>query len=876
MKAHQIRSLWLQFFATKGHHIAPSASLVPHDDPTLLWINAGMAPLKPYFDGRVVPPHPRIANAQKCIRTNDIEHVGFTKRHQTFFEMLGNFSLGDYFKHESIVWAWEFLTGDAWLALDVTKLHVTVHPDDDDADAIWREHIGLSPDRIHKNSDNFWDIGEGPCGPCSEIFYDRGVAYESPDATENVPGGENERYLEIWNLVFSQFNHLPDGSYVPLPTKNIDTGAGLERIASVMQGVDSNFDTDLFLPLIVKTCALANVTYRTSPETDVALKVIADHVRAVVFALSDGVMPSNEGRGYVIRRMLRRAVRYGRSTLGMQEPFLHALVADVVALMGEAYPHVIAQQARVTETILTEEQRFHVTLTDGLHILDTIIAQAQQHGKTTISGDQAFKLYDTYGFPLDLTVDYAREKGMTVDTASFAQHMDEQRQRAREARQDVRSMQAQDDAWLTCIQTSEFVGYVETAIEATVVAVVDVPPIEDAPAYQCVVLDRTPFYVESGGQVSDEGTLTPLETNQSLSVVRVFRAPHGQTVHEVVRGEHPLRVGDRLHATIDVPKRLAIARNHTATHLLHDALRRTLGDTVHQAGSQVSAERLRFDFTFPKAVTPAQCEAIVQRVNAYIWASIPVTTSVMEREQAMATGAMALFGEKYGQWVRVVEIASTSTELCGGCHVPNTAHIGLFQVVSESSVGSGIRRIEAVTGEGAYRHVAHTHAVLARTAAALKVPNEQVPAKLEATISELKEAQRHCRVLREKIGRIEVERLVATRQTYGKISVIASPVEEADFDTLRQMADALRTRHRSVVVVLASVVADKVNLICALTPDLVSQGHSAVQWIRVLAPMCGGGGGGRTDFAQAGGKWPHKLQDVFDHVPHMVQQLTTS
>lgn len=684
MKASEIRSKWLEFFAEKGHNIEPSASLVPHNDPSLLWINAGMAPLKPYFDGRVKPENPRIANSQKCIRTNDIENVGKTRRHHTFFEMLGNFSIGDYFKEEVITWAWEFLTDKKWIGFDPEKLSVTVYPEDEEAFKLWNEKIGLPENRIIKLQDNFWEIGEGPCGPCTEIFYDRGEEYgKGAPESEMFPGGENERWLEVWNLVFTQFNLNKDGSYTPLPNKNIDTGAGLERFASILQDVDSNFDTDLFQPIIQKTAGLAGVKYNDTPEYDVALKVIADHIRTVVFAVGDGVLPSNEGRGYVIRRLLRRAVRYGK-VLGLDKPFMYTLTETVGDVMGVYYPEVVEKRAFIEKVIATEEEQFHKTLSDGLNILAEVSAEAKKQGKSVISGGDAFKLYDTYGFPFDLTEDYASENGLTVDREGFDAAMKEQRDRARAARHETESMKIQGGVLSDYTVKSEFVGYNDIVREAKVLAIVSDDSFADSVSEgkTCqVILDATPFYAESGGQVSDQGLLEGGSVR--ARVEGLFKAPHGQHVHLVTVELGELKVGDTVKAQVNSSMRNDIVKNHTATHLLHKALKEVLGDHVNQAGSLVEPQRLRFDFSHFGSITQEELADIERRVNEQVWNSIPVVIERKGIDEAKAMGAMALFGEKYGDIVRVVQVGDYSIELCGGCHVDNTSQIGIFKLLGE-------------------------------------------------------------------------------------------------------------------------------------------------------------------------------------------------
>lgn len=870
MKASDIRSKWLAFFAEKGHRIEPSASLVPHNDPSLLWINAGMAPLKAYFDGRVKPDNPRIANAQKCIRTNDIENVGKTRRHHTFFEMLGNFSIGDYFKEEAITWAWEFLTDPKWIGFDPNRLYVTVFPDDTEAYAFWNETIGIPAERIVKTNDNFWDIGEGPCGPCTEIFYDRGERFGDLSDPECYPSGENERFLEVWNLVFSQFNHNKDGSYTPLPNKNIDTGAGLERLSSILQDVDSNFDTDLFQPIIHKTCQLAGVSYQVNVETDIALKVIADHVRTVSFSVGDGVLPSNEGRGYVIRRLLRRAVRYGK-VIGMDKPFLYQLTSVVGEIMGGYYPEVTEKQAFIEKVIRTEEERFHETLSDGLAILSDLSGKAKREGRTVIGGQDAFKLYDTYGFPFDLTEDFASEHGLSVDREGFDHAMEEQRDRARAARQDTESMNVQGGPLGEMTDRSEFVGYNELLTTAKVVAIVHHQERVDGvgTGEECrIILDRTPFYAESGGQVSDTGWLS----NESVKVriEGVSKAPHGQHVLHGHIETGVLRTGDVVEASIDDTLRGDIVKNHTATHLLHKALKEVLGHHVNQAGSLVNADRLRFDFSHFGAISADELQEIEARVNRQIWNGTTLTIEQKPIAEAKALGAMALFGEKYGDIVRVVRIGDYSIELCGGCHVSNTAQIGQFKIISESGIGSGIRRIEAVTGRQAYAYADSQLDLLRQAASLLKSNVADVPKRIEALFAQLREANREAESLRGKLNHLEAGSLIDRVKTVDNISLLTAKVDGSDMESLRTIADELKTKIISGIIVLGAASEGKVNFVAAVTADLIAKGFHAGKIVKEAATHCGGSGGGRPDMAQAGGKDVAKLEEALVLVEQLV------
>lgn len=862
MKAREIRSKWLEFFAGKGHKIEPSASLVPHNDPSLLWINAGMAPLKPYFDGRVKPENPRLTNSQKCIRTNDIENVGKTRRHHTFFEMLGNFSIGDYFKEEAITWAWEFLTDKKWIGFDPERLSVTVYPEDEEAFKLWNEKVGLPAERIVKLEDNFWDIGEGPCGPCTEIFYDRGDAYGDLSDPECYPGGENERFLEVWNLVFSQFNHNKDGSYTPLPNKNIDTGAGLERFASILQDVNSNFDTDLFQPIIKQTAKMAGVTYGTAEESDVALKVIADHIRTVTFAVADGVLPSNEGRGYVIRRLLRRAVRYGK-LIGMDKPFMFGLVETVGDIMGTYYTDVVTKREFIEKVIRAEEERFHETLSDGLAILADISGEAKAAGRTLISGADAFKLYDTYGFPLDLTEDFAAEHGLGVDREGFEAAMEEQRERARAARHESGSMRVQGGVLTDFTTKTEFVGYNELKVTTSIVAIVaDDAFVDTLGAGQSgqIILASTPFYAESGGQVSDRGTLR--SGSDSATVEGLYKAPHGQHVHQVTVEAGELRVGSEVTASVNKEQRGHTVKNHTATHLLHKALKETLGEHVNQAGSLVEPQRLRFDFSHLGSISPEELVEIERRVNEQIWNALPVTTSLKAIDEAKAMGAMALFGEKYGDIVRVVQVGDYSLELCGGCHVNNSAEIGLFKIVSESGIGSGVRRIEAVTGRGAYQFMDGQLDLLKQAAGLLKSNVNDVPKRVEGLFQQLKELGRENESLQNKLSVIEARELTSQVVSVGQTQLLAAHVQAGSMDALRTLADELKAKLPDAVLVLGAPSEDKVNFVVVVPKEEVARGLHAGKLVKEVAAVCGGGGGGRPDMAQAGGKDASKLDEA--------------
>ncbi len=869
-----IRRMFLEFFKEKDHAIEPSAPLVPHDDPSLLWINSGVATLKKYFDGRVIPDNPRITNAQKSIRTNDIENVGKTARHHTFFEMLGNFSIGEYFKEEAMEWAWEFLTSDKWIGWDPERLSVTIHPEDVEAFEYWNKKIGIPEERIIRLEGNFWDIGEGPSGPNTEIFYDRGPEY-GDDSTdpELYPGGENERYLEVWNLVFSEFNHNPDGTYTPLPKKNIDTGMGLERMASVVQDVPTNFDTDLFIPIIKATEEISGVNYREDKENDVAFKVIADHIRTVAFAVGDGALPSNEGRGYVLRRLLRRAVRYAKK-ININRPFMFELVPVVGEIMADFYPEVKQSTEFIQKVIKNEEERFHETLHDGLSILSSVIKKQQEQNSNIIPGADVFRLYDTYGFPVELTEEYAEEEGMKVDHAGFETEMELQRERARAARQDVDSMHVQGGVLGDIKVESQFVGYQQLETNATVVVVLkDGQMVSEANSGEEIqlILDETPFYAESGGQTADEGTLEA--GGLIVKIKDVQKAPNGQNLHSAVIEAGTLKVNQQVKATVNPETRGGIIKNHTATHLLQKALKDVLGQHVNQAGSLVESERLRFDFSHFGQIHPEELERIEAIVNEKIWRSIGVNIDLKPIAEAKAMGAMALFGEKYGDIVRVVQVGDYSLELCGGCHVPNTSVIGLFKIVSESGIGAGTRRIEAVTGEAAYKLLNDQIGLLKEAAGKLKANPKDVVTRIEALLGEMKQLQRENESLSAKLGNIEAGSLVSKIKDIDGVKVLSAKVQASDMNNLRNMADDLKQKIGSGIVLLGSVNEDKVNLIAGVTSDLIDKGYHAGKLIKEVATRCGGGGGGRADMAQAGGKDPEKLESALAFVEDWVKSV---
>ncbi|MDK7974278.1 alanine--tRNA ligase [Enterococcus faecalis] len=860
LTSSQVRQMYLDFFKSKGHSVEPSASLVPVNDPTLLWINSGVATLKKYFDGSVVPENPRITNAQKSIRTNDIENVGKTARHHTMFEMLGNFSIGDYFKNEAIHWAWEFLTGAEWLAFDPEKLYVTVYPKDTEAKRIWRDEVGLSEDHIIDVEDNFWDIGAGPSGPDTEIFYDRGEEFlDIPeDDPENYPGGENERYLEIWNLVFSEFNHTPEDTYEPLPHKNIDTGMGLERVVSIIQDAPTNFETDLFMPIIHAVEALGtNVKYGDAPQTDVSFKVIADHIRALSFAIGDGALPSNEGRGYVLRRLLRRAVMHGKK-LGINEAFLYKLVPVVGEIMVSYYPEVLQQKDFIEKVVRTEEERFHETINEGLSMLNEVIKEVKDAKGDTLDGKIIFKLYDTFGFPVELTEEVAEDEGLKVDHAGFETEMEAQRERARSARSKETSMGVQS-ALLTDIKVeSKFVGYTELTHDSELFVIIqgDALVNEASAGTAELIFAETPFYAEMGGQIADRGYVKNTAGEVVANVVDVKKAPNGQFLHKV-EVLAPLAEGQIYQLQVDERMRTRILKNHTATHLLHRALKDVLGEHANQAGSLVAPGHLRFDFTHFGQVTSEELARMEAIVNEKIWEAIPVVTIETDIDTAKNMGAMALFGEKYGKEVRVVNIGDYSIELCGGTHVANTEDIGIFKIVSESGIGAGVRRIEAVTSKEAYQLLQEEERQLKEIATLVKSPQlKEVVTKTEQLQQQLRDLQKENEQLAGKLANQQAGDIFKDVKDINGVRYIAAQVNVKDMNQLRQLADQWKQKELSDVLVLATAQDEKVSLLAAMTKDMNGKGLKAGDLIKAIAPKVGGGGGGRPDMAQAGGKNP--------------------
>ncbi|EEU20460.1 MULTISPECIES: alanine--tRNA ligase [Lactobacillus] len=869
LTSSEFRQMYLDFFKEHGHMVLPSQSLIPQDDPTLLWINSGVATMKKYFDGSVVPKNRRITSSQKSIRTNDIENVGKTARHQTFFEMLGNFSVGDYFRDEAIPWAWEFLTSPKWLGLDKDKLFCTVYPKDVDSQKVW-EKAGMPKDHIIKLEDNFWDIGEGPCGPDTEIFYDRGqenndVAEDDP---ENFPGGENARYLEIWNIVFSQYNHLPNGEYVDQPHKNIDTGMGLERVLSILQDAPTNFETDLFLPMIHETEKMsAGKKYGANKEDDIAFKIIADHVRAVSFAIGDGALPSNSGRGYVLRRLIRRADLNGKR-LGINGAFLYKLVPVVGKIMESHYPEVLKQASFIQKVIKNEEDRFGATLESGLSLLDDLIEKASASDDKTISGKDAFKLFDTYGFPYELTFEAAQDKGLKVDKAGFDKEMDAQKERARKARGDLQSMGRQDETLMNIKDKSEFeYGVYEEKHAKLIDIVVDDKLVDKADGETAtLIFDKTPFYAERGGQVADHGDIYDQNGDLVAKVTDVQHAPNDQNLH-FVDLVLPMEKGKEYVLKIDAHRREGLRHSHTATHLIHAALREVLGEHTHQAGSLVDPDFLRFDFTAIDPMTPREIETVERLVNQKIWENIDVKTTITDPETGKKMGALALFNGKYGDKVRVVQINDFSIEFCGGTHCSNTAQIGIFKIISEQAIGAGMRRIEAVTSEKAYEYLTNRDALLEEIKQEVKATKvEDIKTKITSLEEELHASQKKAAELESEINAAKASDIFENVQEVNGLKVIAAMADVNGMNDLRELADNWKASNKSDVLVLACANDGKANMVISLADAALDKGLKAGNLIKVAAPVFGGGGGGRPNMAQAGGKNPAGLKEAITAV----------
>ena len=876
---NELREMFLSFFESKGHLRLPSFSLIPQNDASLLLINSGMAPMKPFFTGEQEPPRHRVTTCQKCIRTGDIENIGHTARHGTYFEMLGNFSFGDYFKNEAIHWAWEFLTSPEWVGLDPSRLYPSVFagnettPADTEAFRIWNEEIGVPTDHIFKfgKEDNFWEHGSGPCGPCSEIYYDRGEKYGCGKPGCTV-GCECDRYMEVWNVVFSQFDNDGEGHYTELKQKNIDTGMGLERLAVVCQNVDSLFDVDTVMNITNKVTEITGARYGQSKERDVSLRVITDHIRSATFMICDGVLPSNEGRGYVLRRLLRRAARHGK-LLGVNEPFLHSVVDTVVHENEGHYPELRERQAYITKVIRVEEENFAKTIDGGLRIFNEMLASHKEKGEKTFSGADAFKLYDTYGFPIDLTLEMVEEQGMELDQAEFHKQMDEQRQRARKAREALGDLGWAGVEFGKEVPETKFVGYTQNTVEgAKVVALV----VENEQAEELmpgvdgiVVLDQTPFYAEMGGQVADHGTLTCGGT--VFTVTDVQKNKGGKYMHYGKVSGGILKLGDTVTAAIDVKRRRAIMRAHTATHLLDAVLRKVLGDHVHQAGSLVEPDHLRFDFTHFSALSAEELGKVSALVNEAVLEGYDVVTEELPVEKAKEKGAVALFGEKYGDVVRVVDMGhGFSVEFCGGTHLDNTAKVGVFHITSEFSVASGVRRIEATTGQASLDTMERNQEMLFRAAAALKVKPGDLREKAEAMVGEMKQLHQALEAFRSREAAGNAERILFAAHEVGGLKVVTATVPDADAARLRTMGDFLRDKDPKVVAVLAAVNEGKITFLAVCGKEAVKAGIKAGDIIKQVSAIAGGSGGGKPDSAMGGGKDPLMLDNALAMVDNVV------
>ena len=861
---NELRKMYLEFFESKGHLKMNSFSLVPHNDNSLLLINAGMAPLKPYFTGQEIPPRRRVTTCQKCIRTGDIENVGKTARHGTFFEMLGNFSFGDYFKKEAISWSWEFLT--EVLEMDKDRLYPSVYKDDDEAFELWNKMIGIPEDRIFRfgKEDNFWEHGSGPCGPCSEIYYDRGEKYGcgKPDCTV---GCDCDRYMEIWNNVFTQFDNDGHGNYTELENKNIDTGMGLERLASVVQDVDSIFDVDTIEALRNKVCEFAHATYKTDENKDVSIRLITDHIRSATFMISDGIMPSNEVRGYVLRRLIRRAARHGR-LLGIDGIFLAKLSETVIEGSKDGYPELEEKKEFIFRVLTQEENQFNKTIDQGLAILAEMEEGLASKGEKTLSGADVFKLYDTYGFPVDLTKEILEEKGYSIDEEGFKACMEEQRVNARNARKTTNYMGADATVYddIDAAITTEFVGYDNDSFSSKI-TVLTTDEVVEAVAEgdeATLFVEKTPFYATMGGQQGDTGVIT---TDTAEFVVKdTIKLKGGKVGHVGTVTKGMFKVGDVVNLSINTEGRTSTCKNHSATHLLQKALKTVLGNHVEQKGSLVTPDRLRFDFSHFSPMTAEEIAKVEEIVNKAIAQALPVNIAEMPIEEAKKTGAMALFGEKYGDVVRVVNMSDFSVELCGGTHVNNTAAITTFKIVSESGVASGVRRIEALTGEGVFRYYKEIEKKMAEAAAMLKASPEQLLDKISHTLAQVKELSSENESLKAKLAQDSLGDVSSDMIAVGELNVIATAVEGVDMNGLRDLGDQLKTKVGEGIVVIASSNDGKVNLIAMATDGAVKKGAHAGNLIKEIAPIVGGGGGGRPNMAQAGGKNPAGVGDAVE------------
>ena len=879
---NELREMFLKFFETKGHLRLPSFSLVPQNDKSILLINAGMTPMKPWFKGEEEPPCHRVCTCQKCIRTGDIDNVGHTARHGTYFEMLGNFSFGDYFKHEAIAWSWEFLTSPEWVGLEPDRLYPSVYQDDDEAWNIWHDEIGIPAEKIFRfgKEDNFWEHGSGPCGPCSEIYYDRGPEYGcgKPGCTG---GCDCDRYIEVWNNVFSQFDNDGHNNYTELKQKNIDTGMGLERLACVCQNVDSLFDVDTVMNITNKVSELTGAHYGESHKRDVSLRVITDHIRSATFMICDGILPSNEGRGYVLRRLLRRAARHGK-LLGINEPFLYQVVDTVIHENECQYPDLREKQTYITKVIRTEEENFARTIDGGMKIYGDMLSAHKAKGETVFSGEDAFKLYDTFGFPIDLTAEMAAEEGMTIDEEAFKALMTEQKERAREARKALGDLGWAGVEFGKDMPATEFVGYDYDAIDdAHVLAIVAEGELVDeivSGMEAIVVLDQTPFYAEMGGQTADHGRITDSDSieNPDGNCALLFRVNNvqknkgGKFMHygKLLKGS--LKVGDTVAASIDTVRRAAIRRAHSATHLLDAALVKVLGDHVHQAGSLVEPDRLRFDFTHFEGITPQQLNEVEDLVNGAILDGLTITTEELPLDEAKARGAVATFGEKYGQTVRVVTMGDFSMELCGGTHLDNTAKVGMFRIKSESSVASGVRRIEATTGRVSIDETRHGRNTLLKAAQFFKTAPNTILERMEQQANEMKELRQALEKFKAEASLGEARQVMASAKTVGGLHVITGTRQNLDANALRAMGDFMRDKDPSVVAVLASINGEKVSFLAVCGKEAVSKGIKAGELVKSVSAVCGGKGGGKPDSAMGGGTDLLKVDDALATVDDFV------
>ena len=874
MGLNEIRSKFLKFFESKDHYLKESASLVPQNDKSLLLINSGMAPLKNYFAGVEVPPSVRMTTCQKCIRTGDIENVGKTARHGTFFEMLGNFSFGDYFKEQSISWGWEFVTQH--LNIPEEKVWVTVYEEDDEAFGIWENQIKIPKERIVRlgKDDNFWEIGIGPCGPCSELYFDRGEEYGC-DNLDCKPGCDCDRYLEFWNHVFTQFNRDEEGNYGQLEHKNIDTGMGLERMACIMQGVDTIFDVDTIKHILNTVEKMANVEYGKGGKTDVSIRIITDHIRAVSFLVADGVLPSNEGRGYVLRRLLRRAARHGK-LLGIKENFLYKLVDEVIKVSGEAYPELVEKESYIKKVIRIEEEKFNETIEQGMEILASYIADLKKNGETTLSGENAFKLYDTYGFPIDLTQEILEEEHLSIDEEAFNEEMNKQRERARSARGNMDGESWKEDplSKLDSSVASTFEGYFELENSGIIKAIVkDNELVDSAVAGDkvIVVLDKTTFYPEGGGQAGDAGLLVNKNEDIVVEVIDTKKGANNTIKHIGIVKSGMINTGEKLSTIVDKEIRMASARNHSATHLLHKALKEVLGEHVNQAGSLVTSERLRFDVTHFSSITKEELKVIEEKVNDVILESLNITCENMSINDAKNKGAMALFGEKYGDEVRVVSMGDYSIELCGGTHLTNTSQIGMFKILSEGGVAAGVRRIEAITGRAVYNYLKEKEEIISNVCSNLKTKEDSLSQKVTSLIEENKSLSKELHDMKTKMSLQAVDSVLDSKLDVNGVNLVTTKFEGMDMNTLKEVADNLRDKLVSGVVVLANTTDDKLNLVATATKDAVDKGVHCGNIVKSIAQIAGGKGGGRPNMAQAGAPDVSKVDEALNHASEVLK-----